>query len=167
MYRTSDVLAAGGFDESFFCYLEDVDLGYRLQLAGQRCLYVPEATVVHIGSAVTGRYGGFATYHGHRNLVWTFVKNTPLALLPIMLLPHLLMTLVMAVPCAARGELGYYARAKRDAVAGLGGVLRKRRAVQSDRKLGALALLRKMDFSLLPPRSPRGHQPGKEPQNPA
>lgn len=167
MYRTSEILDAGGFDESFFCYVEDVDLGYRLQLAGRHCLYVPGATVVHIGSAITGQYGDFATYHGHRNLVWTFAKNTPLALFPIMLLPHLLMTLVMAVVCAARGELGAYARAKRDAVAGLGHVLHERKAVQSGRKLGAFALLRKFDFSLLPPRSPRRCQSGEEPQNPA
>ncbi len=167
MYRTSVVLEAGGFDEAFFCYVEDVDLGYRLQLAGQHCLYVPDAAVVHIGSAVTGQYGGFATYHGHRNLVWTFAKNTPLALFPIMLLPHLLMTLVMAVACAARGELGAYARAKRDAITGLGHILRERKEVQSGRKLGALALLRKFDFSLLPPRSPRGYEAGEEPQKPA
>ena len=167
MYRTSEVLKAGGFDDSFFCYVEDVDLGYRLQLAGNHCLYIPDATVVHIGSAVTGQYDGFATYHGHRNLVWTFVKNTPLALLPVMLLPHLLMTLAMAVVCAARGELGAYARAKRDAVTALRRVVRKRKEVQSGRKLGALALLRKFNFSILPPRSLRRHQPGEEPQNPA
>ncbi|MEJ2533714.1 MAG: glycosyltransferase family 2 protein [Halioglobus sp.] len=167
MYRTPEVIAAGGFDESFFCYLEDVDLGYRLQLGGHHCLYIPEATVVHIGSAVTGQYDGFATYHGHRNLVWTFVKNTPGALLPVVLLPHLFMTLVMAVVCAGRGDLGAYARAKRDAVAGLRRVMRKRKEVQSGRKLGALALLRKFDFSILPPRSVRRHQPGQEPQKPA
>mgnify|MGYP001812837033 CR=1 FL=1 len=166
MYRTSVVIEAGGFDESFFCYVEDVDLGYRLQLAGHHCLYIPDAAVVHIGSAVTGQYDGFATYHGHRNLVWTFAKNTPLALLPIMLLPHLLMTLVMAAACAARGELGAYARAKRDAVTGLRHTLQERKGVQSGRKLGALALLRKFDFSILPPRSTRRYQRGEEPQKP-
>jgi hypothetical protein len=77
------------------------------------------------------------------------------------------MTLALAVVCAARGEMGAYLRAKRDAVIALRRVMRKRREVQSGRELGALALLRKFDFSILPPRSLRRHQPGEEPQNPA
>jgi GT2 family glycosyltransferase len=41
LYRRKVVLAAGGFDERFFAYLEDVDLGLRLTLAGWRCAYEP------------------------------------------------------------------------------------------------------------------------------
>ena len=41
MYRRDAVLAAGGFDERLFAYLEDVDLGLRLRLAGWRCAYEP------------------------------------------------------------------------------------------------------------------------------
>lgn len=48
-------------DEDFFCYGEDVDLGFRMQLAGYRCLYIPAAQVAHHGSAITGRYSDFST----------------------------------------------------------------------------------------------------------
>lgn len=48
LYRRSAVLDAGGFEESFFAYLEDVDLGLRLQLAGWRCAYEP-AVARHAG----------------------------------------------------------------------------------------------------------------------
>ena len=89
MYRAEILRELGGFDESFFCYLEDVDLGYRLRLRGEHCLYIPTAVVVHLGSAISSQYPGFALYHGHRNLVWTFVKNTPTALLLPMLPLHL------------------------------------------------------------------------------
>lgn len=69
--------AAGGFDEDFFCYTEDVDLGFRLRLYGHRCLYVPAPVVEHVGSGITGTRSEFQLYHGHRNLVWTYVKNMP------------------------------------------------------------------------------------------
>jgi GT2 family glycosyltransferase len=41
LFRRSAVVAAGGFDERFFAYLEDVDLGLRLRLGGWRCAYEP------------------------------------------------------------------------------------------------------------------------------
>ena len=44
-YRRDWLIRVGGFDERFFCYFEDVDLNLRLQVAGGRCLYVPEARV--------------------------------------------------------------------------------------------------------------------------
>ena len=45
LYRREAFLEIGGFDEDFFCYLEDVDLGFRLRLQGHRCRYVANATV--------------------------------------------------------------------------------------------------------------------------
>jgi GT2 family glycosyltransferase len=78
LYRRSALLEVGGFDEDFFCYVEDVDLGFRLRLAGYRCLYVPLSVAHHIGSGTTGgKNSDFSVYHGHRNLVWAFVKNMP------------------------------------------------------------------------------------------
>ena len=64
LYRRDAFMDAGGFDTSFFCYLEDVDLGFRLRLMGHRSTYVPEAVVEHIGSAMTGRRSDFSVYHG-------------------------------------------------------------------------------------------------------
>jgi GT2 family glycosyltransferase len=77
MYRREDFLKIGGFDEDYFSYFEDVDLSFRLRLAGGRCLYVPDAIVHHVGSASTGKLSDFVVYYGHRNLVWTFFKDMP------------------------------------------------------------------------------------------
>jgi GT2 family glycosyltransferase len=47
LFRSEAFRAAGGFDERFFLYYEDVDICRRLGLLGYRTLYVPEATVIH------------------------------------------------------------------------------------------------------------------------
>ena len=77
LYQRDAFQEVGGFDESYFCYFEDIDLGFRLRLAGHRCLYVPQAVALHLGAATAGRESDFAVYHAHRNLVWTYVKNMP------------------------------------------------------------------------------------------
>ena len=77
LVKRSVFAEAGGFDEDYFCYMEDVDLGFRLRLMGHRSFYVAEAIVEHVGSATTHRNSDFAVYHGNRNLVWTYFKNMP------------------------------------------------------------------------------------------
>ncbi len=131
LYRRDAVLAVGGFDEDFFCYFEDVDLGFRMRLAGHAARHVPAAVVEHLGGASSGdRPGDFAVYHGHRNLVWCFVKNMPLPLFAGLLIPHLAQTMVSLTVWIVRGRAGAFLRAKRDAVGGLGSCLRKRRQVR-------------------------------------
>jgi len=72
LYKREAFLKVGGFDENFFCQIEDVDLGFRLRLVGYKCLYVPNAVVWHIGSAFTGKDNRLALYFAHRNMVWTY-----------------------------------------------------------------------------------------------
>ena len=81
LYRRADWINAGGLDERFFCYAEDVDLGFRLQLLGRQCWYEPGAVALHVGGAASGKSSAFAVYHGHRNLEWAFLKNMPSSLL--------------------------------------------------------------------------------------
>lgn len=149
MYRAGHVMELGGFDESFFCYMEDVDLGYRMQLRGMRCLYVPTAVTQHLGSAVVNQYPGFALYHGHRNLVWVLFKNTPTALLPIVLSANFLMSAMLGLVYWSRGEFRTYLRAKVDAGSGLGRVWHNRKREQSARVAGSWYLLRRYHFGLL------------------
>ncbi|MCO7237583.1 glycosyltransferase family 2 protein, partial [Cobetia sp. Dlab-2-U] len=66
-----------GFDERFFCYCEDVDLGFRHRLRGGQCVFLPKAVVLHIGSAISGQRSDFTVRHGTRNRIWTYVKNMP------------------------------------------------------------------------------------------
>jgi len=146
MYKTEDLKKLGGFDESFFCYFEDVDLSFRLRLAGNRCLYVPSAVVMHVGSVTSGgKQSNFAVYHGHRNLVWTYVKNMPGWLFWACMPLHLLMNLVTVIMFIGRGKGRVILRAKRDAILGLPKMWEKRREIQKNRLVPIREIWRVLD----------------------
>ena len=77
IYEASVFNEMGGFDERFFCYCEDVDLGFRLQLMGHDCVFLHKAVVRHAGSAIAGYQSAFSLFHGTRNRVWAYAKNMP------------------------------------------------------------------------------------------
>lgn len=144
-YRRSSFLEAGGFDESFFCYMEDVDLGFRLALRGQRTIIATDAVVHHVGGASSG--GGrseFALYHGHRNLVWTYVKNMPGVALPLTMPLHAAMNALAVAWHAMRGQGGPVTRAKIDAIRGLAAAWQARSTVQAARSVDTWELVRRM-----------------------
>ncbi len=93
IYERDLFLDIGGFDERFFCYCEDVDLGMRLQLSDEKCVFLPNAIIHHKGSATSGRYSYFTMYHGFRNRTWAYLKNMPLAVLLLTLPGHVVLML--------------------------------------------------------------------------
>jgi N-acetylglucosaminyl-diphospho-decaprenol L-rhamnosyltransferase len=135
----------GGFDEDFFLVYEDVDLSYRAQLRDSRCVYVPGALVRHAGSRTIGLGSRLAVFHGQRNLEWVYWKNTPWPILWLTLPGHILYSLAGGAHCASVSQLGTWCAAKSKAVAGLGAVWRKRRAVQRGRRTSLGRLWRLMD----------------------
>ncbi|MBS0208534.1 MAG: glycosyltransferase family 2 protein [Planctomycetes bacterium] len=145
MYRRDALLDVNGFDEDFFCYLEDVDLGLRLRLAGYQYRHVSDATVRHVGSAITVKHSDFYLYHGHRNLPWVYVKNMPGVLFWLFLPQHLLLNLASVVYFALRGRGRVLLRAKRDAIGGLPRFLRKRRQQAAQRKVSLAATLKMLN----------------------
>lgn len=92
----------GGFDESFFCYHEDVDLAFRMRLAGYRCVQSADAVIDHVSSAISGRASDFAVYHGTRNRIWTFFNNMPFTLLLLLTVPHILSNLAFLAASLCR-----------------------------------------------------------------
>jgi GT2 family glycosyltransferase len=77
--RAVTVDPSGPLDPDLYMYCEDVDLAWRLQLAGYRCIFAPEARIYHHLSATGG--GAFASYWVGRNLLLLLVKNYPAPLL--------------------------------------------------------------------------------------
>lgn len=139
-------LRMGGFDERFFCYCEDVDLGYRLRLAGQATLLLPQAVVEHVGSASTGVRSDFAIFHGSRNRIWTFLKNTPSPLLWLTAPLHVAVTTGLLLLHLRRGDAGPAWRGVRAALKRpvLEPILASRREIQAVRKAGSWDILRVM-----------------------
>lgn len=151
LYRRQALVDVGGFDGDYFCYVEDVDLGFRLRLAGHKAMYVPDAVVHHVGSATTGgQNSDFSVYHGHRNLVWTFVKNMPGTLFWLLLPLHLLLNLVTVGVFMARGQSKVILRAKWDAIKGLPKMWVKRKQIQATRVATVREIWRVLDKRLLP-----------------
>lgn len=139
LYRSADFAAAGGFDDSYFCYAEDVDLAFRLRLAGGRGLQVGAALADHIGSATTGAQSDFTRYHLVRNGIWTFVKCMPGPLLVALAPAHLAFIAWNLWQARKTDQAALVARAVRDAVAGLPAIWRKRRTLQKARRISWLA----------------------------
>jgi len=139
-------LGLGGFDERFFCYCEDVDLGYRLRLAGETTLLLPGAVVEHVGSASTGVRSEFSIFHGSRNRIWTFLKNTPPVLLWLTTPLHVLVTAGLLLLHWRRGDAGPVVRGIKAAFQreALQPILASRRELQASRKARSLDILRVM-----------------------
>lgn len=132
LYKRSVFSEVGGFDEDYFCYVEDVDLGFRLRLAGHRCLYVPTSIALHVGSGTSGgQRSDFAIYYGHRNVVWTYIKNMPGILFWMFLPLHLAMNLAVLIIFTVRGHGRIIIQAKKDALIGLPLMWKKRKVAQS------------------------------------
>ena len=144
-YRRDVWQALGGFDESFWMYLEDADFGFRVQLAGYEAIFAPQARVYHHLSASGGDV--LASYYVGRNTIWLIAKNMPRSLLWRNVLAIVQGQLAVTFD-ALRAIRGEAARARlRGQVAGLLGLreqLIKRRAIQPRRQIEDDDLLAKM-----------------------
>jgi GT2 family glycosyltransferase len=81
LYRREMLERIGAFDESFFLYCEDVDLGLRARWAGWECRYVKDAVVEHRYSHSAGRASPLKAYYVERNRLYTAIKNFPVGML--------------------------------------------------------------------------------------
>lgn len=133
LYRSSMLTDVGFFNEDFFLLYEDVDLSFRAQLKGYKCLYVPEAVVYHKGSGTLIHDSPLSVYYGHRNLEWVYIQNIPARLIPRTIVPHLIYNIAALCYFIMRGRGIDYIRAKKDALKGLKPALKKRRQVQGSR----------------------------------
>ncbi len=83
LYRRALLNRVDAFDGDYFLYCEDTDLGLRARLAGENCLYVPQAVVDHDYSVSSGRASRLKAYYVERNRLWTVFKTFPMMLWPL------------------------------------------------------------------------------------
>ncbi len=148
LYRRTFLEKAGGFDENFVSYLEDVDLGLRGQLLGYRCLYVPIAQVLHQWGGANiprPRYVYLVT----RNRLALLLKNIPLELLfkhaRTLLFGQLYFFLVYKRPLhSLAGIISFLAALPR--------ILHQRRLIQKRKKISNQALETMLSYELGEPR---------------
>ena len=150
-YRKDIFFEIGGFDEDFFSYFEDVDLGFRLNLFGYQCLFLPGAKAAHVGSSSTGKDSNFALYHYHRNMEWTYLKNMPPLLFWVYLPVHLAVDLVFLINYLRFGKFKLVLHAKLDAIKGIKKMIAKRKKIQAERKAGTQEINRLINRNLLAP----------------
>ena len=81
LYRREMLDEIGLFDEDFFLYLDDVDIGLRGRLAGWKCMYVPDAVVYHRYSATAEPYSPLKAFLVERNRLWIVLKYFPVRLI--------------------------------------------------------------------------------------
>jgi GT2 family glycosyltransferase len=70
----------GYFDDDFFAYYEDVDLAFKAQLKGEKCLFIPGAKVYHHRGATNILYSNYYVFHSGKNGLNCLVKNMPAGL---------------------------------------------------------------------------------------
>lgn len=126
LYRRSAFDTVGRFDERYFAYLEDVDWGFRAQLAGLRSIFVPPARAYHLGSVTAKSQAIPVQYLYMRNSLLIILKNYPLVVL-LRWSPRLLTDQARVLVRSMRARRGgEYRSAASDVLKMLPGIVRER-----------------------------------------
>lgn len=158
LYRRQMLDDIGLFDEQFFAYGDDAEIGLRGRWRGWRCVYAPAARVYHRHSSSLGKYSPVKAYLVERNRFWVAVKLLPwpaLVLSPAYTVWRFLwhawsigrrrgLAGGVAREHSAGSLLGALIRAYFSGILGLGPILRKRREIIGNRAISNSEFLRLM-----------------------
>lgn len=140
--RAEAFRAAGGFDADFFAHMEEIDLCWRLQLAGHRIRIVPASTVYHLGGGTLAPDSPRKVFFNHRNnLAMLYKCASPLQRLAVAVVRPVL-DLAAACSYLLQGRAANFRavfRAYRDFLSWHGALARKRRAIRGAGKARASA----------------------------
>jgi GT2 family glycosyltransferase len=156
LYRRKMLDEIGLFDEEFFAYADDVDLGLRARLAGWQCIYVPSAKVYHKYSASSSAHSPFKAFLVERNRILVLLKYYPIEMIvisPFVTLTRLLVHLYGAL--TGKGASGRFSeqnsvfkamaillKAWFSAFSALPYIIRQRQAFSPLRRIGRRELYR-------------------------
>ncbi len=143
----------GGFDDSFFMHMEEIDLSWRMRLAGYRIMSEPSSVVWHEGGASLAQGSPEKIYYNHRNNLRMLLKNMSVPTLVWVLPARLLLEGAAVVFYLLRGRGGLAGalavpRALRDFLLRVPETLGLRKRVQALRKQNDRSLFRGLPFSV-------------------
>jgi GT2 family glycosyltransferase len=165
LFRAKMFRDVGLFDERFFAYYEDTDIGFRMRLAGWCVRYEPSAFVYHYIGATSSKMdekGGrvqkanhdtpskFARFHSVKNFSYIYTKNMPGRLYFKYLPLFIASWSMMIVSDTKRGLLGSNIKANYMALRNLPGILADRHGIQKKRRVSAREIDRLL-YHQLPP----------------
>ena len=132
LLRKSALDQIGIFDEDFFIYFEETDLCHRLWLSGYKVIYEPQSVIYHYEAVDTHKQmtNDFIMYLSYRNRIFSFIKNLSCSSM-LRLFPVLCVFYVISFALYPAAVF----RAIMSTLWGLPKILKKRRAVQAQRKI--------------------------------
>jgi len=138
LYRREMIDEVGFLDEDFFINCEDVDLGFRAQLAGWKVLFVPTAVVGHKVSSTIKKMSDVQVYYSLRNSMFVMIKNVPFPVF-VRCLPSFLVGAVTEFIhfAIAHGKFRIYFSAKADVLRMLPRMLKKRWDILSGKRVSS------------------------------
>ncbi len=138
------------FDNDYFAYYEDVDLAWRMRLAGFKSFFCPRAKLFHIHSATANKIFGSKAYYLNRNRFFTLIKNYPLCRLIVILLfftpIRYLFLLFRIIMKKGRKSAEFFGQSKKiaakeilrggkDVISNISNLTKKRRLIQENKRV--------------------------------
>ena len=135
--RTEEYLAAGGLDKDFFAHMEEIDLCWRMQLAGYRVRIVPRSRVYHLGGGTLQTDSPAKVFYNHRNNLAMLYKCASPAQRLCVAVARPALDLLASLSYLMQGRRDNFRavfRAWRDFIRWHGALARKRREIRANRK---------------------------------
>ena len=153
MYRADLFQEIGLFDEDFFAYLEDVDVSFRSQIYGRKCLYVPNAVVYHVDGGTSKKINNFSRYYTTRNVLYLITKNFPWKIL-LLLSPFILLgQLRNLIGSIKNKSFGLFVKSYYEYFFNFCSLIKKRRKILTNKKVSDKYIIsildKKYPFSIL------------------
>ena len=123
MIRSTIFHSLNGFDASFFAHQEEIDLCWRMQLAGHRLYACPEAKVYHVGAGTLPR-GGRKVFLNFRNNLIMMSKNLPISELIWKIPARFILDAISAYKGLLSGDIAFFTAIAKAHFAFMGYVLR-------------------------------------------
>lgn len=121
------------FDEDFFAYAEDADLGFRAVLRSWKCAYAENAVVYHMHQASSSM--DFLIYHIERNTIWAILRNMPGSLFFRNLPWFILARAAILLKYLFKGKAHLIIKARLDAIRKIKKILNERKTIQKNKKI--------------------------------